>query len=590
MPFSDILKEEHRHLLEQERQLLWQLRDIVFEIHGPTESTNHLRDMIDGLDELFLLVVVGEFNSGKSTFINALLGERVLAEGPTPTTTDISCLKYGPHLSRKNQGHFAEITYPLPLLRHLNIVDTPGTNSIIRKHHQLTLDFIPRADLVLFVLSVDRPLTESERALLEIISQQWQRKVLFLLNKIDTLAPSELDPILSYLQQESERLFGFVPTIFPLSAREAFRAKSTQDSSLLEKSRFSALEDYIYHTLNETQRIQLKLLNPLRAAQRMAAASADHLRHHLAFLDQDLQKIDQVQQQLRQAEADLGESYGRYLLQIQNTFLHLRQQAHDFIDQTIRLNHLRSLTSPDRLQQMFNEQVVREASERVEQTLTEASDWLVRRSMQLWNDTLDYYHQNLQRPEYADRVVGQPPRTFPYDRDQLYDRIIRAARARLAEFDHAAESGKIRQRLRDACLELAATGVSAVGLGSLLVSLLPSLVWDFTGLLAAATVGALGFFILPRKRRQAKHQFDLSLTQLADNMAETTSQQFDTYIHQTVEEVQHQVISPLARFCRAEHDSLTAQQVRLADLQKALADLQQRASSDEGVYAEGRKN
>ena len=74
----------------------------------------------------------------------------------------------------------------MPLLRDIHIVDTPGTNAIMREHERITAEFVPRSDLVLFVTSADRPFTETERAFLEQI-RGWGKKVVVVINKIDIL-------------------------------------------------------------------------------------------------------------------------------------------------------------------------------------------------------------------------------------------------------------------------------------------------------------------------------------------------------------------------------------------------------------------
>ena len=141
------------------------------------EGRGRYRFFVTEMDELFLLVVAGEYNAGKSTFINALLGDEVFAMGDLPTTRVISILRYGEPGPPEPVGEHTRVyRYPLEMLRDLEIVDTPGTNSIERMEEEITRGFVPRADLVLFVTSADRPFTETERAFLESI-RDWGKKV-----------------------------------------------------------------------------------------------------------------------------------------------------------------------------------------------------------------------------------------------------------------------------------------------------------------------------------------------------------------------------------------------------------------------------
>ena len=88
------------------------------------------------------------------------------------------------------------MTAPVELLRDVHIVDTPGTNAIIREHERLTTEFVPRSDLVLFVTSADRPFTETERPSSQRI-RDWGKKIVIVVNKIDIFStPSELDEVL----------------------------------------------------------------------------------------------------------------------------------------------------------------------------------------------------------------------------------------------------------------------------------------------------------------------------------------------------------------------------------------------------------
>ena len=164
---SGLLKDRTRQLLADEREWLSRLQLALARFDVSADDRSALERSIAQLDRLFLLVVIGEFNAGKSAFINALAGARVLEEGVTPTTTRLQILQFGDERGRHADPSGADvITAPVSLLEDLNIVDTPGTNAIFREHERLTSEFVPQADLVLFVTSADRPFTESERAFL----------------------------------------------------------------------------------------------------------------------------------------------------------------------------------------------------------------------------------------------------------------------------------------------------------------------------------------------------------------------------------------------------------------------------------------
>ncbi|MGE5138038.1 MAG: dynamin family protein [Rudaea sp.] len=153
-----VLGDKQEQWREEARKQLYALQALLRKLQAPDEDHETVGSVLRQLDELFLLVVVGEFNSGKSAFINALLEAAVLEEGVVPTTSRIQVLKYGETVGQTVTDHATvSISSPAPLLEDIHIVDTPGTNAIQRHHEAITRHFIPRADLVLFVTSADRP-------------------------------------------------------------------------------------------------------------------------------------------------------------------------------------------------------------------------------------------------------------------------------------------------------------------------------------------------------------------------------------------------------------------------------------------------
>src|SRR5436190_2075526 len=262
-----VLEPSAQAQLTQARDLLATLRDTLVEFGASADDRQALAASVRQLDELFLIVVVGEFNSGKSAFINALLGRSVVDEGVTPTTAQIQVLKYGDAVrSEIDAQGLSVVAAPVDLLRDVHIVDTPGTNAIIREHERLTTDFVPRSDLVLFVTSADRPFTESERAFLQAI-RDWGKKIAVVVNKVDILGtPAEADEVLGFVRDAARDLLGASVVVLGVSARLAQRAKHGEPA-VWSASGFDALERYLQDTLDARNRFRLKLSNPLGVGQ-----------------------------------------------------------------------------------------------------------------------------------------------------------------------------------------------------------------------------------------------------------------------------------------------------------------------------------
>src|SRR5204862_8135461 len=136
---THVLSPSDDALLREERALLRRLRTSLTRIDAAADQLEALDQSIDQLDELFLLVVVGEFNAGKSAFINAMIGKEVMEEGVTPTTAVITVLEYGENTEQlMRQAGLRVVKAPVEILREIRIVDTPGTNAIIREHETMT--------------------------------------------------------------------------------------------------------------------------------------------------------------------------------------------------------------------------------------------------------------------------------------------------------------------------------------------------------------------------------------------------------------------------------------------------------------------
>ncbi len=563
-----ILNEHQESLLKQERQLLGDLRLTLVEFGADPSDSEVLGKSLEQLDELFLLVVAGEFNAGKSAFINALLGQKLLKEGVTPTTTEINSLRYGEIQERRavDENHHA-LSLPADLLREITIVDTPGTNAVFRLHETLTSRFIPRADLVLFVTSTDRPFTESERLFLERI-RDWGKKVVIVVNKIDLLEnPGELEQVLAFVAENARSLLGVTPEIFPVSARQALRAK-LGEPNLWAGSGYEALERYIQETLDETSRIRLKLLNPLGVGLRQASSHLDLVSERLALLKDDLSMLDDVDGQLGVYKEDMGRDFQFRMADIEKILYEMEQRGQDFFDDTFRLGRVFDLLSKSRIQDAFTCQVVADAPKQIEKKVDELIDWLVESDLRQWKAVND--HLADRKRVYADRIVGSANASFTYERSRLIDAVGHQAQRVVETYDRVGEAQAIAEHAQTAVAASAAIEVGAVGLGAIIAILATTVAADVTGILLASLVAVVGLFVIPAKRRQAKNELREKMAALRQQLQQTLSGQFQEEMTRSLQRI-NEAIAPYTRFVRAERSRLVETQSRFEDFKTQLS-------------------
>jgi len=558
MSLKGILDPAEQELVREERRILNDLRASLIRFGASDENLAPLEQSIAQLDELFLLVVVGEFNAGKSAFINALAGTRVMEEGVTPTTAQVTPVR----------------------IDDINIVDTPGTNAVIREHEEITSGFVPRADLVLFVTSADRPFTETERAFLEQI-RDWGKKVVVVINKVDILSGAkELDEVRAYVADNARRLLGVTPEIFPVSAKMAFRAKNGEPQ-LWSSSGFEALERYIRTTLDSSARMRLKLQNPLGVGAALIDRYAAATRDRLGMLQSDFTLLEDVESQLAGFERDMAREFEGRMATVDNVLLEMERRGHDFFDDTMRIGRVMDLLNRSRVQEGFERQVVADAPQQIEKRVNELIDWMVDADFRQWQRITR--HLSDRRREFRDRIVGtvrddEESRPFHDERRRMVETVGGAAQTVVETYDRRREASELADGARNAVAAAAAAGAGAVGLGTLIAAAASTAAADITGILLASVIAALGFFIIPAKRKRAKTEMRAKIADVRERLSQALRTQFEGEIGRSTARMRES-IAPYSRFVRAEGEKLRETDARLAQLRTDLGNVRRQVDA-----------
>jgi small GTP-binding protein len=556
------LTQQHDQLLRQERSLLEDLRVQLARLDAPEDDLLLLKRSLQQLDELFLLVVVGEFNAGKTAFLNALLGSRLLTEGVTPTTSHIHLLRYGKELSQEPFAEeFLKIQVPVDWLQEINLVDTPGTNAVIQRHQQLTEHFVPRSDLILFVTSADRPFSESERTFLEQI-RGWGKKIIIVVNKMDLIEDADdRDQVLSFVDDNARQLLDAQPEIFPVSARLALRSKElAADNSgsptaemATAAEHFEALESYILERLDARERIRLKLENPLGIATRMIERYSGLISDRQQLLREDFETLDIIDEQLVAYEEDMRRDFTYHLSHVDNVLYEMAERGDRFFDDTLRFTRIFDLVNGEKVRGEFEREVVADTSRQIEQHVNELIDWMVERDYRQWRDVMEYLDQR--SAQHADRIVGQVNSNFEFNRQTLLSSVGKDAQKVVEGYDREAESLKLAQEVQRALFQTAAVEVGALGLGALLVAILQTTMLDVTGILGASAIAAMGLYVLPYRRSKIKAQLREQINELRSQLHEALQNQFETEIQDSAQRIR-EAIAPYTRFVRVEREKL----------------------------------
>jgi len=260
-------------------RLLQRLQVFATEINNSQLQVT-IRNLRANINEPFLFVVVGEVKAGKSSFVNALLQADICKTAADPCTDIIQQLVYSEEqFEQPVNQYLRKIGLPNDILKTLSVVDTPGTNTIVENHQEITKEFIPNSDLIFFVFFAKNPYTRSAWDLLDYVNSEWRKKVVFVLQQADLAKPEELAKNKEKLAELAIQKGIQSPTVFATSVE--WEVNGEQDIS-----GFREVRSYIQETLKDGSTKRLKLQGVRKTSEQII----DLLRQDLVTVQQQLIK------------------------------------------------------------------------------------------------------------------------------------------------------------------------------------------------------------------------------------------------------------------------------------------------------------
>ncbi|WP_019504264.1 dynamin family protein [Pleurocapsa sp. PCC 7319] len=273
--------------------LLNQLQSFAVEINNQQLQVT-ISNLRNNINEPFLFVVVGEVKAGKSSFVNALLQADICKTAADPCTDVIQQIVYGEEkFEQPINQYLRKIGLPNEILKTLSIVDTPGTNTIVDNHQEITKEFIPNSDLIFFVFFAKNPYTRSAWELLDYVNTEWRKKVVFILQQSDLTKPEELAKNKEKLAELAQQKGLQSPVIFATSVELEVNGEP-------EHSGFTDVRNYIQQTLKDGGTKKLKLQGVAKTSEQIVVLIKKDLLSLQKQLAKDQEIVSKIKAKLQQ--------------------------------------------------------------------------------------------------------------------------------------------------------------------------------------------------------------------------------------------------------------------------------------------------
>jgi GTPase SAR1 family protein len=568
-----MVAEKYLELRSQLAATLGSLIALAHQIGAPEDALRNLQNLVTNLGQPFLFVVVGEVKAGKSSLLNALFGREFCKVDVLPATDRIYEFKYGESdYDVQISDHITALYRRIDFLKDFNIVDTPGTNTIVANHQEITENFVPMADLIVFVFAVTNPWAASAWDFLRLIGQHWKKNVVFVVQQADLRDPHEVEIVSKHLDQTVLQILGANCPIFAVSAKKAFLAKTSPDvdrEKLWSESHFGELEDWITETVSRSEERGGKLRSVAQTAQVLAGGLRARLQGSLEVLKSDQEKLASIRSTFDARKVQTQRQVGGFIREIEQAYDACRERGEKVLEERLTFGQtFKMVFSGARWEKDFQDKVESEVKKEVQSKIEHALSLLESDLRSMWQDLQDKV--NVQFGSETKKQVRAVMPGFLTQRQEVLQRL------QLTLLEQMSDE-KIKEQLQSLFgettrwLRVPTSVAAAGGIATVIAALTHTALLDVTGTVAglAALTGTL-YAVWRRRKilRQYREQMDVKRRDL--------TRAVESQLVHAIEAFYHEVgltFSPLETFCESESKRTVPLKERIDSLDQAIGAL-----------------
>lgn len=528
---------------------LFSLTTLAHDLQSGPETIEALQGLTASLREPFLFVVMGEVKAGKSSVLNALFGREFCRVDVLPATDKIYIFKYGSaERDVPVNEHLAECYRPNNFLRDFNIVDTPGTNTIVAQHQQITEQFVPMADLVLFIFSITNPWAASAWEFLNLIHKKWLKSIVFVLQQKDLRSATEVDAVVKHLEQTAREKLGSVPPIFPVSAKEALIAKSgaADRARLLAESNFDKLENYISDAVAHGESRVGKLRSVCQSAQVILRELGDKARNAFDTVRKDNERIQQLATVIEDRQEQSLRQVGGVLWTLAQSYERAQKRSEELLLERLSWGQtFKLIFRKQKWQSDFQESIDQQLHESLKRQIENSIELIEGDLKTVWQQL----HESIQKSFASEMPAPPSPPDFINERDQLLKSLELALMEKMS-------NQKIERQMTALFHETATwlrvpAGIAAVGGAATIAAALAHMaIVDVTGTVAG--VAALfGTAVAVAKRNKIITEFRAQMSRKREEVLAPIEDQLRHAIALFYQDLTA-TFQPLQAFCAAQ--------------------------------------